>query len=212
MTPNETFFPMVYLNEPVYASRFRKDDRERIWTLWLRSMDQYCRKLDMDGVEVCWSGIRRRDLPKEGVLGRYSRNLENIHYIIADCGSGNRALIPPAECTYMLDDKVVFHTLNQYHVWSATENLRLWSMERENTRTLVELRRLVPEQRPAFTSIVGTSWVYRPSWVVDLKERLPPNFVMVKPGDLARLFRESLKEGTGKNPRRSPPFPAARRR
>jgi hypothetical protein len=191
MTPNETFFAMVYLNEPVYASRFRKADRERIWSEWLRSLDEYCRKLDMDGVEVCWSGIRRRNLPAQETLGRYSRGLRGIHYIIADCGAGNRVPIPADACAYLLDDKVVFHTLNQYHVWNANEDMTVWPMERENTRTLEEIQRLLPKHRPAFVSIVGTSWVYKPSWVADLQNKLPPDFVLVGPGDLARLFRES---------------------
>jgi hypothetical protein len=202
MTPNETFFALVYINEPIYASRFRKDDRERIWSQWLRSLDEHCRKLDMDGVETCWSGVGRRNLPQEGVLERYVRGLKGLNYVIADCGSGNRVPIPSDAYTYLLDDKAVFHTLNQYHVWSANENMNLWTMDRENARTLEEARRLLPKQRPAFLSIVGTSWVYKPSWVPDLQKKLPPDLVLVSPADLARLFRESLNERSGESRKR----------
>jgi len=200
MTPNETFFAMVYINEPLYASRFRSQDRERIWDAWLHMMNDYCAKLDMDGIEVVWSGIRRRTLPPDGVLGRYCRGIKNLNYMIADCGSGNRATIPSNECAYLLDSTAVFHTLNQYHVWSANEDLGQWPMARENSRTIEEIRRLTPAERPAFVSVVGTSWVYKPSWVKDLKEKLPPDYVLVSPADLARLFRESrkLKTGEGK--------------
>ncbi len=197
MTANESFFAMVYLNEPVYANRFRKSDRERIWSEWLRSIGDYCRRLDMDGVEVCWSGVGRRNLPADGILGRYCRALPEIDYLIADCGAGNRATIPSDACASLVDGKVVFHTLNHYHVWSANENMNAWPMDRENERTLQEIQRLLPHRRPAFASTVGTSWVYRPSWVADLQRKMPPSLVLVSPRDLARLYRESRNAGAG---------------
>jgi hypothetical protein len=107
---------------------------------------------DLDAGDVC-----RENLPKEGVLGRYSRGLTSINYFIADCGSGNRVPIPSDACAYVLDDKAVFHTLNQYRIWSANENMSLWATDRENARTLEEVLRLLPKQRPAVLSIVGTS-------------------------------------------------------
>ncbi|WP_165228006.1 GxGYxYP domain-containing protein [Aquisphaera insulae] len=191
MTPAETFYGLVYFNEPLFANRFRKEDRERIWARWIAYVDEHCRLLDLDGVELLWSGVRRPNLPREGVLRRYTQGVKNLNYIVAEIGRGTRADIPTDECTYKLDDTVVFHTVNSIHTWAANEDFRTWTMDGENAYILDELRRFPPSRRPAFLNVVGLCWRYNPTWIMDLKRKLPPDYVLVSPGELARLYRES---------------------
>ena len=55
-TPNDTLFAAVsglgYMNTQVYASRFRPEDREQIWADYVKLTDDYCRKLDIHGIEL----------------------------------------------------------------------------------------------------------------------------------------------------------------
>ena len=50
--PRDSFFAMLYMNAPVYASRFAEEDRERIWREYVARLDEYRRQLDMQGVEL----------------------------------------------------------------------------------------------------------------------------------------------------------------
>lgn len=38
-------------------------------------------------------------------------------------------------------------------------------------------------------SAMAISWYHYPSWLKDLQEKLPPDYVPVRPGELAQLFR-----------------------
>jgi hypothetical protein len=194
-TPAEAFYGLVYINEPVFANRFRKEDRERIWNRWIHYVDDHCRKLDLDAIEVLWSGVRRPNLPHDGILSRYTRGIKHLNYIMAELGRSTRADIPTDECTYLLDDTVVFHTVNNIHVWAANENFSTWTMERENAYILDELARFAPQRHPAFINVLGLCWRYNATWVDDLRKKLPPNYVLVRPGDLASLYREYRHEG-----------------
>jgi hypothetical protein len=194
-TPAESFYGLVYINEPVFANRFRKADRERIWTRWIRYVDEHCRLLDLDAVELLWSGIRQPNLPKEGVLERYTKGIKGLNYIMAEIGRGTRADIPTDECTYRLDDTIVFHTANSIHTWAADEDLSARTMEKENSYVLDELARFAPKRRPAFVNILGLVWRYRASWIDDLRRKLPPNYILVRPCDLAALYREWRRRG-----------------
>ena len=172
MTPNETFYALVYLNEPIFANRFRKEDRERIWNRWIQYVDEHCAMLDLDAVEVIWSGVRRPNLPKEGVLRRYTQGVKHLDYIVAELGRNTRVDIPTDECTYLLDNVVVFHTVNTIHTWGLHEDFSKWRMGKENAYILQELQKYPPRKRPAFINILGLVWCYDPTWVMDLKQQI----------------------------------------
>jgi hypothetical protein len=193
MTPNEEFYALEYFNEPVFANRFRKEDRERIWERWIQYVDERCRLLDLDGLELIWSGIRRPNLPKNGVLERYTRGVKGLSYIMAEISRDTRAEMPTDDCTYLLDGVVVSHTANNFRIWGAEENLADRKMEDENARMLENLKKIAPVKRPAFINIAGYCWGYRATWFMDLMKQLPADYVVVRPDELARLYRDYQK-------------------
>ena len=56
---------------------------------------------------------------------------------------------------------------------------------------LENIKKIAPVKRPAFINITGYCWGYNATWVMDLKQKLSPNYVLVSTDDLAHLFRES---------------------
>lgn len=189
-TANEEFYALEYFNEPFFANRFRKEDRERIWGRWIQYVDEHCRLLDLDGIELLWSGIRRPNLPKDGVLRRYTQGVKNLKYIIAEISRDTRVELPTDDCTYLLDGVVITHTANNFRIWGADENLANRKMEDENSRMLENIKKIAPVKRPAFINVAGYCWGYKATWFVDLMKKLPADYVVVRPDDLARLYRD----------------------
>jgi hypothetical protein len=63
----------------------------------------------------------------------------------------------------------------------------------ENAWLLDEIKKNAPAARPGFMSVQGASWFYYPAWFKDLQQKLPPDYVVVSPKDLARLYREATR-------------------
>lgn len=188
MTENESFFGFLYINAPVYASKFRPEDRERIWTEYVQLNDEYCQKMDIDGLEI-YAGGNNAPAASDQLLRRFTRGMKKLDYILA--GLGRHADVTPENANYLLDNTVVFQTLTNFHVWSASEDTEKRPMGPENEWLLNEIRQNTPGTRPGFISAMAISWTYYPSWVKDLHAKLPGDYVPVSPSDLARLYRES---------------------
>ncbi len=184
--PGDTFFGLIYMNAPVYAARFRKEDRERIWAEYVGLTARYMKRLNMEGLDVYTGGTGGPSAPAE-LLRRFTRGIPGLRYMLA--GLGRHSDIRPDNAATLLDGVVVFHTLTNFRVWSLNEDLRLKKMADENAWLLSEIEANAPASRPGFVSAMAISWIYRPSWLKDLHDRLPPDYVMVGPGDLARLYR-----------------------
>jgi len=97
----------------------------------------------------------------------------------------------PANANTKLDGVAVFHTLTSFRVWTTSEEVTQRRMEDENAWLLGEITGHAPAARPGFMSAMAVSWCYYPSWLKDMQDRLPPEYVAVSPGDLARLWREA---------------------
>ncbi len=188
MTPNDSFFGLLYMNAPVYATRFRKEDRERIWREYVTSMDSYRRRLDMEGIEI-YNGGTGGPTASTNVLQRFTHGMRGLRYILADLG--RHTDIHPDNANTLLDDTVIFHTLTNFRVWSTGEEVQHRTMESENAWLLGEITANAPSTRPGFMSAMAISWNYNASWLQNLEQKLPPNYRVVSPGDMARLYRES---------------------
>ncbi len=186
MTPKDSFFALLYMNAPVYASRFRAEDRERIWREFVATMDGYRRRLDMDGIELYCGGSGGPSASDE-TLRRFTRGRKGLRYILADLG--RHVGTKPNEAASILDDTVVFHTLTTFRVWTGSEDLQQRTMADENAWLLGEIEAHTPTARPGFMSALAISWSYFPAWLKDLKERLPAEYVEISPGEMARLYR-----------------------
>jgi len=168
--------------------RFRRADRERIWQEYVSWLDDYRRRLDMDGIELYNGGTGGPSAPTE-TLRRFTRAMPGLRYILADLGCHTDTT--PATANGLLDGAVVFHTLTNFRIWTTSEEVVQRKMDSENAWLVDEIKSHTPPTRPGFMSALAISWSYYPSWLKDLKDRLPPEYVVVSPGDLARLYRDS---------------------
>lgn len=190
MTPNDSFFGLLYMNAPEYASRFRRQDRERIWGEFVRQTGSYLHALDMDGLELYTGGTGGASAPTD-LLRRFTSGISGLRYLVA--GLGRHVDVKPSRSAEVLDDTVVLYTLTDFRVWSIGDDLTGRQMADENAWLLGEIAANTPAERPGFMSAMAISWMYYPAWLKDLKEKLPPHYVLVSPAELARLYRESRR-------------------
>lgn len=188
-TPNETFFNLIYMNTQSFGSRFREEDRKRVWMKHIQMMADYHEKCDMNGVEIYNGGWGEHTPPNPELFRLYAIESKNLDYILADLGRHNN--IEPDHANYLIGDTAVFHTLTRFQVWSTTAEAERNDMENCNEYLLNEILNNTPSGRPAFVSAMAISWYYYPGWIKDLQQRLPDDYILVSPTDLARLYRES---------------------
>jgi len=188
--PRDSFFGLIYMNAPVYASRFRKEDRERIWSQFVRWTGSYMRRLDMEGLELYTGGSGGASAPTE-ILRRFTKRIPGLRYLLA--GLGRHSDIKPDNAATVLDGVAVFHTLTNFRVWTTSEEMGRKRMDDENAWLLSEILANAPKTRPAFMSAMAISWIYRPAWLVDLRRRLPTDYDMVSPGELARHYLKTVQ-------------------
>lgn len=185
--PGDSFFGLIYMNAPVYASRFRPADRERIWADFVRRFDSYRKRLDMDGIEI-YNGSTSGPSASEAVFKRYVGGMKGLKYILADLGRHTDTT--PEHSASILNGTVIFHTMTNFRVWSSADEVLHKTMESENRWLSGEIVGHTPSRRPAFVTALAISWYYYPTWMKDLVQRLPADYRAVSPGDLARLFME----------------------
>lgn len=195
-TPNDSFFAAIsglgYMNTPVYASRFRAEDRERIWREYVEQTDRYCQRIGLDGVELYNGGWSEHTPPSPDTFQRFTRGMKHLDYILADLG--RHECTGPETANELVDGTAVFHTLTRFQAWSSSAEVIRDDMAKANDWLLQEITTNTPKTRPGFMSAMAISWYYYPAWIKDLKEKLPSQYVLVSPPDLARLFRQVKSE------------------
>lgn len=187
--PRDSFFAFIYMNAPVYASRFSDADRERIWHEFVDHLDNYRTALDMDGIELYCGGSAGPSASPQ-LLQRFTRGMPHLSYILA--GLGRHADTTPENATQLLDDVAVFRTSTDFRVWTRSEDVHARTMEDENRWLLREIAANAPGSRPGFVSALAVSWIYYPAWLDDLCHRFPGDYQAVSPGEMAEIFRQSL--------------------
>ena len=187
--PRDSFFALVYMNAPVYASRYADADRERIWTGFIANLDTYRKQLDMDGIELYCGGSSGPSATTQ-VLQRFTRGMRGLNYILA--GLGRHSDTTPDNAAQLLDGVAIFRTMTDFRIWTKSEDVLGRTMEGENTWLLREIAAHAPTQRPGFLSALAISWSYYPAWMKDLCSRFPADYEAVSPGELAHLLRAFL--------------------
>lgn len=202
-TENEELFGFIYANMQVYADRFRRQDRERLRNEFAGLTAEYCRRLDFSGIEVYTGGWGSKTPPTPKTLRRFVDAMPGLDYILADLGRHEN--IAPDRANTMLGSTAVFHCLTRYQVWSSSAETERDDMAAANKWLLNEIVSHTPKERPAFMSAMAVSWYYYPTWLKDLQEKLPDEYVVVAPHDLARLYRQytaAHRRRRGMQPRR----------
>lgn len=195
-TPNDSFFAAVsglgYMNTQVYATRFRESDRNRIWDEYIRLTDDYCQKLDMDGVEIYNGSWGEHTPPTPDLFIRFAQGIKDLDYILADLG--RHANIQAGNANYLVGDTAVFHTLTQFRVWASSDEAIDKSRQEAVNWLTGEITQNAPQERPGFMSGMAISWSYFPSWIQDVSRALPEDFQLVSPRELARLYKKQQRD------------------
>ena len=140
-SPQDSFFALVYMNAPVYASRFAQVDQERIWSEFISQLDTYRKRLDMDGIELYCGGTSGPSATTE-VLQRFTRGMPGLSYILA--GLGRHQDTTPENASRLLDGVAIFRTSTDFRVWTRSEEVHTRTMEDENTWLLGEIAAHAP--------------------------------------------------------------------
>jgi hypothetical protein len=186
--PRDSFFALIYMNAPVYASRFGDADRERIWNEFVGRLDTYCKQLDLDGIELYCGGSSGPSASMH-LLQRLTRGIDGLSYILA--GLGRHSDTRPDNAAQLLDGVAIFRTSTDFRIWTRSEEVHARTMEAENSWLLREIAANAPRARPGFLSALAISWIYYPAWLHDLRHRFPGDYEAVSPGELAHLLRQS---------------------
>ena len=111
-------------------------------------------------------------------LTRYAQAGRPLTTIFPDYGAGKR---PYSEITYM--------DVNQVAVFRAATSTGGNVVE----RLVREIRAAHDGQRPAFLHVFLMNWEVRLPQLLEVMEKLGPDYVAVRPDELDRLFREWMK-------------------
>jgi hypothetical protein len=188
LAPRDSLHAFLYMNAPVYACRFAAEDRERIWQEHVERLNEYRCRLGMTGVEV-YSGGNGGPSASDELLRRYTRGMPGLQYVLTDLG--RHADTTPDNAARIVDNVAVFRTMTNFRVWSSTAEVAGRTMADENAWLTQEIASQDSRQRPAFMSAMAVSWNYFPSWMCDLRRRLPQDYELVNPEELAELLRQS---------------------
>jgi len=189
-SPRDSLFAFLYMNAPVYASRFAREDRERIWREYVERLNDYRCRMGMTGIEVYCGGNGGPSATDE-LLRRYTRGMPGLQFILTDLGRHSDTT--PDNAARIVDDVAVLRTLTNFRVWSSTAEVADRTMIDENAWLTQEITSQAAAGRPAFMSAMAISWNYLPAWVCDLRRGLPQDYELVSPGELARLLQQHRK-------------------
>jgi GxGYxYP putative glycoside hydrolase C-terminal domain/GxGYxY sequence motif in domain of unknown function N-terminal len=185
-TPTESFFGLLYMNAPVYASRYRKEDRDRIWAEYTALFNSYRRRLGMHGIEI-YNGGSGGPSASDAVLKHFTQGMPGLEYILADLG--RHADITNKNALQTIDGIPIFHTLTNFQVWSGVGEVQNRKMEQQNSWLATEIITHMPASQPALMSGMAISWNYNATWMMDLMKRLPAGVQLVPPRELAASAR-----------------------
>lgn len=190
-TPNDLFFGLWYMNTASYASRFLPKQKQQIWKQWVQLTNEYCQKLDLEGIELYNGSWGEPTPPTPETFRYYTEGMDNLKFILADLGRHDS--INPANANYILDDTVVFHTLTRYKIWATSDEVLTRKREESVAWVVDEIKANSPATRPGFMTAMAISWYFYPSWIKDIAEQLPDEYVVVNPYQLAKLYKDHNK-------------------
>ncbi len=197
-TPNDLFYCAIsglgYMNPRVYASRFRPEDRERIWSEYTAETGRYMKELDLPLLGLyAGSWGEPRGAMKE-VYGRFFRGNPELCGILSDFGRQDDTT--PENAVEVVDGKPVFHTLMRWLVWTQQEQLsNQLSKEQESVDyTLNELLGHAPKERPAMMGGLILSWTMSPKLVGRVAEKLPPDIQLMNADQLVERWKQLPKK------------------
>lgn len=159
-----------YTNPDAYATAY-PDQRDAIFAEYARMTAASLAPLDTGALWLI-GGSRES-------ISRYAQAGAPLRTIFPDYGAGKR---PYSEITYM--------DANEVAVFRAATSTGGNVVE----RLVREIRSAHDGQRPAFLHVFLMNWEVRLPQLLEVMQRLGPDYVAVRPDELDRLFREWIKQ------------------
>lgn len=199
--PNDLFFCAIsglgYMNPRVYASRFRPEDRDKIWAGYVSELGRYMHELDLGVLGLYAGSWGESRAGMHQVYERFASGLPDLQAILSDFGRHDDT--KPENAIETAGQKPVFHTLMRWLPWIKQDQLtsQLELQQRSVDFTAREFTDNAPAARPALMSGLILSWTMSPALVERTAAKLPGDVRLVNAAQLAALWRE---RGTSRAP------------
>lgn len=158
-----------------YATRYRPEDRARVWDGFLDQTRSYMAKEDLTDLWVMGVSADR-------LLASYALRIPQLDGLFPDYG---RRVAGYADATYPTARLVpVFHAVTN---WSD-------GMQREAqiASVVAQVRQITPQQRPCFLQLFVLNWFSDLGMLREIERRLGPDYAFVRPDQLVKLYSEEL--------------------
>lgn len=193
-TPKDLLYCAIsglgYMNSRVYGSRFRPEDRDRVWKEYAAELDRYMKELDLDMLGLYAGSWGEPHGGMDEIYGRFFQGAPAIRGILSDFGRHNDT--SPANAIEVVDGKPVFHTLMRWRTWMNSDEVssQLTQEQLSVDFTKKEFIDNAPKERPALMGGLILSWTMRPGLVEQVAKGLPPDVVLVDGDQLTDLWQQ----------------------
>lgn len=178
-TPDDYFLAAVsgvgYTYPDLYGDRYR--DRQRVFDGFLEQTARYMKRC---GETEDWI----MNATKPSVIARYAEMIPFLQALFPDYG---RRIMTPDQATYATARNVpVFHAVTTWQQ-NATREQRIEQM-------VSDIRNFTPAQKPAFLHAFAINWFTDLGILNEVRKRLGPEYVCVRPDHLAELWHEAMQK------------------
>ncbi len=178
-TPNDDWMCAVsgvgYTYPDSYGKRYVDRDRERIYDEFLDQTADYMARCDLRGAWIM-------NATRPEIISRFAERIPNLESLFPDYG---RRLLAAEDLVYpTARNAPVFHAAT---TWSEQD-----TREERIDRMVRDIREMTAGPRPAFAHAFVLNWFADLSLLAEVKDRLGPDYVCVRPDHLASLYRRHL--------------------
>lgn len=175
---------MGYIHEDDYAGNYPPEEQEKIWTEYARLSALYRARLDATAMST-YSEMRPERLALwartagiQGIFANYGRShsttMENLLTVVEGKPVFRAIDRPPGPFTFTP---------------SARRDAEYYMIN--------EIRRWTPPQRPVFLHVFLANWLTSLDMAENIVKGLGPEYVVVRPDQLPRLYQQSLSRKQG---------------
>ena len=178
-TPDDAFLAAVsgigYTYPDLYGKRFAESERKGVFDGFLAQTAAYMQKLDL---KIIWP----MNITSPDLFRRYALQIPTLQAIFPDYG---RRVSTYDEATTITARNVpVFHAVTNWHdPGTDAENVNFW---------VSQIQAIAAKHRPAFLHVFLWNWGTKLPMLKEVMDRLGPEYVAVRPEQLAALYKEEL--------------------
>ena len=127
-----------------------------------------------------WSG--------PGTLRAFTQNIPGLEGIFE--GYGRHPGVTYEHASYLLDGVPVFHNLTKGSVGTSRDNTISESYAIKSKTMVDQIKEVKVDERPAFMHVWTMGWDFSPTILKMVADQLPPEYVVVRPDELAVMFKK----------------------